>query len=589
MAVHVQNKRKLFLDSYHQTNRAQRSREREAVAFIFSGEGGEVICSRRLDHRTIQIFDRQLMELSEHIKTANVEDAVLRQPLHPAARGTLCVTGHHLLFSDREESSPQHFLLLLRNIDAIEKRMSGSSGTITIKCKDLCVLQLDIPGMEQCLNIARSIETLSCLENVSEMYPFFYRPSDQSLKDQWGLSSTEKHYSQMTDLHDRWRVSSVNRDYSVCPTYPQAVIVPKDINDEMLVKAAKFRHGGRFPVLCYYHRKNGMVIMRSSQPLTGANRKRCREDELLLQAVIDGSDKGYIIDTRSSQQAQQARMTGGGFESKSCYSCWKRLHRQVERGKALQESLIKLVEACGNDSHNMDRWLSKLENSKWLSHVQTALSTAGLLAECVERDGHSVLVHCSEGTDSTLLISTVAQLIMDPCCRTLEGFLALLEREWVQAGHPFQKRCAHSAYSHARLQQESPVFLLLLDCVWQLLHQFPLALGFSEALLLRLATEAYASSYGTFLCNSDKERCVSRVKEKTLCLFQALLRPKERRCYANPLYERTELAIWPSVHPQSLQLWRGYFLRWTQQARHLEEAQEEIRNMVILWEKMALT
>lgn len=61
------------------------------------------------------------------------------------------------------------------------------------------------------------------------------------------------------------------------------------------------------------------------------------------------------------------------------------LHVCVNRSKALQESLIKLVEACGDESHNMDRWLSKLENSKWLSHVQTALSTAGLLVECVER------------------------------------------------------------------------------------------------------------------------------------------------------------------------------------------------------------
>lgn len=71
--------------------------------------------------------------------------------------------------------------------------------------------------------------------------------------------------------------------------------------------------------------------MRSSQPLTGPNRRRCREDEHLLQAVIDGSDKGYIIDTRSSQQAQQARMAGGGFESKSSYSCWKRLHKPLEK------------------------------------------------------------------------------------------------------------------------------------------------------------------------------------------------------------------------------------------------------------------
>ncbi|KAK0153909.1 Myotubularin-related protein 9 [Merluccius polli] len=299
------------------------------------------------------------------------------------------------------------------------------------------------------------------------------------------------------------------------------------------------------------------VIMRSSQPLTGANRKRCQEDELLLQAVIDGSDKGYIIDTRSSQQAQQAWMTGGGFESKSGYPGWTRLHRQMERGKALQESLIKLVEACGDQTNNMDRWLSKLENSKWLSHVQTALSTAGLLVECVERDGHSVLVHGSEGTDCTLLISTLAQLIMDPSCRTIEGFLTLLEREWVQGGHPFQQRCARSAYSYGRLQQESPVFLLLLDCVWQLWHQFPQALGFSENLLVRLANEAYASNYGTFLCNSDQERCAMGVKEKTHCLFQALLKPGERELYSNLLYESTELAIWPSVHPQSLQLWEG--------------------------------
>lgn len=59
--------------------------------------------------------------------------------------------------------------------------------------------------------------------------------------------------------HDRWRQSTVNGDYSVCPTYPPAVIVPKSIDDDMLKKVAKFRQGGRFPVLCYYHRKNGMV------------------------------------------------------------------------------------------------------------------------------------------------------------------------------------------------------------------------------------------------------------------------------------------------------------------------------------------
>lgn len=66
----------------------------------------------------------------------------------------------------------------------------------------------------------------------------------------------------------------------------------------------------------------------------------------------------------------------------------------------------------------------------YVSYIQRNKTEASVLF--LSRDGHSVLVHGSEGVDSTLLISTLAQLIMDPRCRTLEGFLALLEREWVQ-------------------------------------------------------------------------------------------------------------------------------------------------------------
>lgn len=37
-------------------------------------------------------------------------------------------------------------------------RVAGDSGTITLRCKDLRVLQLDIEGVEATLDIARSIE-----------------------------------------------------------------------------------------------------------------------------------------------------------------------------------------------------------------------------------------------------------------------------------------------------------------------------------------------------------------------------------------------------------------------------------------------
>ena len=52
-------------------------------------------------------------------------------------------------------------------------------------------------------------------------------------------------------------------------------------------------------------------------------------------------------------------------------------------------------------------------------------------------------------------------------CFILPSFEALVEREWLQGGHPFGDRCVKSAFAMSKNHQESPVFLLFLDCVWQ--------------------------------------------------------------------------------------------------------------------------
>lgn len=43
-----------------------------------------------------------------------------------------------------------------------------------------------------------------------------------------------------------------------------------------------------------------------------------------------------------------------------------------------------------------------------------------------------MLVHGTEGTDSTLQVTSLAQIILDPECRTIRGFETLIEREWLQ-------------------------------------------------------------------------------------------------------------------------------------------------------------
>jgi hypothetical protein len=59
--------------------------------------------------------------------------------------------------------------MLHRNIDSFEKKLSGSSGTLTLKCKDFSIMHLEIPSIEDCLNVASSIDQLS---NVGQCIPF---------------------------------------------------------------------------------------------------------------------------------------------------------------------------------------------------------------------------------------------------------------------------------------------------------------------------------------------------------------------------------------------------------------------------------
>lgn len=102
------------------------------------------------------------------------------------------------------------------------------------------------------------------------------------------------------------------------------------------------------------------------------------------------------------------------------------------------------------------------------------------------------------------------------------GFISVFGQTWLlafswslpslwprfQAGHPFQQRCAQSAYSNSKPRQEAPVFLLFLDCVWQILRQFPCSFEFNENFLVQLFEHAYASQFGTFMGNSAAERSV---------------------------------------------------------------------------------
>ena len=70
----------------------------------------------------------------------------------------------------------------------------------------------------------------------------------------------------------------------------------------------------------------------------------------------------------------------------------------------------------------MDKWLSRVESSQWLSYVKETLNCACLVSQCIDQETAAVLLHGGEGLDSTLAVSALAQVILSPDSRTVHGY-----------------------------------------------------------------------------------------------------------------------------------------------------------------------
>lgn len=75
-----------------------------------------------------------------------------------------------------------------KSIDALEAKPFVSQntitgGTITLKCKDLRVINLEIRFAKEYLNVLASLEALRILKSPALEYPFFYRPIYNILED----------------------------------------------------------------------------------------------------------------------------------------------------------------------------------------------------------------------------------------------------------------------------------------------------------------------------------------------------------------------------------------------------------------------
>ncbi|KAJ1551795.1 hypothetical protein HK096_007737 [Nowakowskiella sp. JEL0078] len=291
------------------------------------------------------------------------------------------------------------------------------------------------------------------MENIEQLYAFSYQPSTPlTSTNGWQIYDPQREYHRMgIDQRNKlWRLSSINKDFEFSSTYPQTLVVPARISDNVLKHIGKFRSKSRIPVLSYVHRKNGASLTRASQPMCGLTRKRSLQDEKLVEAIFNSvvispsppSRPHMIADARPSNNALAQAAMGAGTESSDIYHGCQIEYLDVENIHVVRDSMNKLMNAIvAAETEPISR--SALDRSGWLKHIKCLMDGTLSIVKSIHVHNNSVLVHCSDGWDRTAQFCSLASLCLDSYYRTIEGFQVLVEKEWVSFGHKFSDRCGH--------------------------------------------------------------------------------------------------------------------------------------------------
>ncbi|KAI1004956.1 hypothetical protein K3495_g3256 [Podosphaera aphanis] len=299
-----------------------------------------------------------------------------------------------------------------------------------------------------------------------------------------------------------WRISKINAEYTFSPTYPALLLVPASISDNTLNYAGRYRSRVRVPVLTYLHSVNNCSITRSSQPLAGLRGNRSIQDEKLVYACFsamqtkDGEKNvtitsstapsydpatfkptittdeslseerlnknapstnigflsenshlypsqqpNLIVDARPTVNAMAMQAVGLGSENMDHYKFATKVYLGIDNIHVMRESLGRVVEAIkDSDISTLPPNRERLAKSGWLKHITGLLEGSALIARHVGIQNSNVLIHCSDGWDRTSQLSALSQILLDPYYRTIDGFIVLIEKDWLAFGHMFQHR-----------------------------------------------------------------------------------------------------------------------------------------------------
>jgi hypothetical protein len=182
--------------------------------------------------------------------------------------------------------------------------------------------------------------------------------------------------------------------------------------------------------------KSDTALDESLEDRTATPRKR----------VYGSTRQNLIADARPKINMLANRAGGGGIENPAYYAGHKDMPIEVAflniaNIHVMRSSLDKVVESLGNSDYlDLPPNQELLRKSAWLSHIAGLIEGSEMVARVVGLGGSHVLVHCSDGWDRTSQVSALAQIMLDPHYRTLDGFITLVQKDFLSFGHKFRDR-----------------------------------------------------------------------------------------------------------------------------------------------------
>eukprot|EP01062_Namystynia_karyoxenos_P054431 TRINITY_DN4482_c0_g1_i2.p1 TRINITY_DN4482_c0_g1~~TRINITY_DN4482_c0_g1_i2.p1 ORF type:complete len:744 (+),score=166.29 TRINITY_DN4482_c0_g1_i2:86-2233(+) len=419
---------------------------------------------------------------------------------------------------------------------------------------------------------------------------------------------------------DTFRVTSCNLKFDVCPSYAQQSVVPSRLSDELIRSHARFRSKSRFPIVSWLHSANGACLARCSQPATGVLGKATEMAQgvagRLLGALGRGesdspgsprwdrfgdADEGdrAIIELFVAQQQGSPRRAGkGGREIKLTIADARppaNASANVARGGGVEGAVFK-DQGCDVVFLNIDNihvmrkalgefrkavtselgepgraaWTSygkRMHDAAWYAHLELVIQ--GSLA-CARRvlEGESVVVHCSDGWDRTSQLVALASALLDPYYRTIEGFVVMVEKDWLQPGHKFADRNGLRDEQSKKREQDSPVFLQFLECLAHLSTWHPSEFEYTPAFLAEVLEGSHNGHYCNFIGDNVKERqdIAAGIRRPGRCLWRELLSvpqsEREYRRWVSPLWRPGGGPLLASPRPEDFQFQHALYARW---------------------------